>query len=187
MSTIGFQELASAIEPFAVPSIAASAAIGSTVIAVALWRSLRSLERSSEHIASTLDDQRHRIAVMRMSDPLELEAELARLLADSLGAAVHLVRNTITCAVLPAPYISATRADGARVFITQQLRLCRRLGLVRRAQRSINLTRGSAARRMTMLAVWAAVNGRADGPQPALPPRRDWHALISQTSEGAHP
>lgn len=148
-------------------------------IAVICWRLLLARHAQTEQIAALLVAQRHQADVERYRDSAELHRALASLLADAFGSPTRLLIDSLTCAVVPSPFLVTTRADGTRIYVTQQPRLLRRVGIVRRVDRSTNLTRGVVVRRAAMRAVWEAVSARADVPQPSLPLQKDWYAMTT--------
>jgi hypothetical protein len=151
-------------------------------IAVIVWRVLVARQSQTEQIAAFFLAQRHQADIERYRDSAELHRALASMLADAFGSPTHLLPDSLVCAVTPSPFLVMTRTDGVRIYVTQQPHLLRRVGLVRRIDRSANLTRGISTRQTAMRAIWEAVCARTDMPQPALPTQQDWHALITGTT-----
>ncbi len=150
------------------------------LIAVALIR----LTHGIESVSSLMMLQWRRQRIDELSTQATQEQALAAVLADTWGAVVQVVAGSLRCAAVPTPHIAATCTDGARVFVSQQPRVLRRLGFTRRARRAVNLTRRISLRRAEICALWFAANAGPHATHTRIRSDADWHALRVEIDNG---
>jgi len=162
-------------------------ALANLLLAGLAWRGTTVLALQLRHMVALTTERNRHAAITRFQDDGELHRTLARLIADASDLPTQLMSESLSCAAVPAPFLTATRVDGVRIYVTQQPQMLRKLRMMRSGQRSINITRGAATRRMEMCAIWEAACIRNHTPQTALPEHQDWHALFVHVSAPATP
>lgn len=152
-------------------------AFGLAAIAIGLWRIGSAQQRvaalqADANLHARFVDQRERL---RTQD--DVEALAAQMAALALSRPIALRRGLLHVGAQPAPYFTITDLDGVRYFFTADLRVLRRARVIRRSDRTGNVSRLSIAARADIDALWGTLTAWHGMTHIALPRHAHWHVV----------